>query len=210
MICRTLFPRGRFRARRDAFTLIELLTVIAIILVLAGLLLSIAGNANYKSAFARATAEIKAMETALESYKADNGTYPRDATTTDSLNSQMATPPDPSTYVNSCKYLYGCLSGYTGSTTNFNKRYMEFKPGQLYDGASAPTTNTYIIDPFGFCYGYSTINAAKVELAQDASTSGYNPTFDLWSTGGYATAGKKYPTGASTGSAAVALWAKNW
>ena len=79
MIRSSLFPRVRVQIRHDAFTLIELLTVIAIILVLAGLLLHIAGSANYKSSLARAQAEIQAISTALESYKADNGTYPRNS-----------------------------------------------------------------------------------------------------------------------------------
>ena len=198
------------------FTLIELLTVIAIILVLAGLLLNVAGNANYKSSFARAQAEVKAMETALEGYKADNGTYPR-STDTDSLNAQASTPPEPSTYQTAGKYLYKSLSGYVDGNT-FNKRYMEFKPGQLSTSTNAVTTDTYVTDPFGLAYGYSTANLKAQDTANNSnppgtvdSTMGYNPTFDLWSTGGYSsTGGKTYPTGANTGSAAAALWAKNW
>ena len=89
MTYRSLPPRDFVRARRAAFTLIELLTVIAIILVLAGLLLHIAGNANTKASLARAQAEIQAMSSALESYKTDNGTYPRN-TDTDTLNAQPA------------------------------------------------------------------------------------------------------------------------
>ncbi len=213
--------RQSVRARRAGFTLIELLTVIAIILVLAGLLLNVAGNANYKSSVARATAEIKAMETALESYKADNGTYPR-STDTDDLNAQPASgspPSDPSTYNAANLYLYQALIGYNTSTSTYGKRYMEFKPGQLSTGASASTspTTTYIIDPFGLNYGYSTANQKEQDRVNSTSppgtmdaTKGYNPTFDLWSTAGYSSSGKKYPTGATTGSAATALWAKNW
>ena len=202
-------------ARQGGFTLIELLTVIAIILVLAGLLLNVASNANYKSAVARATSEVKAMETACESYKADNGTYPRSADT-DTLNAQANTPPDPSTYQTACKYLYQCLSGYTGGAT-YNKAYMDFKPGQVSTSTAAVTSSTYIIDPFGISYGYSTANQKAQETANAQnpagtvdSTKGYNPTFDLWSTAGYGTGGKNYPTGANTGSAAAGLWAKNW
>ncbi len=209
---RTIFMRPGVTCR--GFTLIELLTVIAIILVLAGLLLDVAGNANYKSSFARAQAEVKAMETALEGYKADNGTYPR-SNDTDSLNAQANTPPDPNTYQTAGKYLYKSLSGYVDGIT-FNKRYMEFKPGQLSTSTNAVTTGTYVTDPFGLAYGYSTANQAAQDAASGTSNSpdsskGYNPTFDLWSTGGYSTTGgKTYPTGANTGSAAAALWAKNW
>jgi general secretion pathway protein G len=61
---------------RQAFTLIELLIVIAIIAVLASLVLAAAGSVQKKGARSRAEAEIKAVEAALESYKSDNGDYP--------------------------------------------------------------------------------------------------------------------------------------
>lgn len=214
---RSPLSRPPVRVHRAAgFTLIELLTVIAIILVLVGLLLNVAGNANYKSSVARASAEIKATETALESYKADSGAYPRN-TDTDSLNAQPnanSTPAAPTNYTTACKYLYQCLSGDTVGT----KRYMEFKPGQLSTSTASPTTDTYIIDPFGFAYGYSTANQKAQETANNSNppaavdnTKGYNPTFDLWSTAGYSSAGgKSYPNGVNTGAAATNLWAKNW
>src|SRR5437667_6449672 len=77
-----------------AFTLIELLVVIAIIIILAGLILSTAGYVQKKGARARAETEIAAMSAALESYKADNGIYPRNASTTDALSSTDAKPSD--------------------------------------------------------------------------------------------------------------------
>ena len=51
--------------------------VIIIILILAGLVLSISSYVQNKGARARAETEIAAMSAALESYKADNGIYPR-------------------------------------------------------------------------------------------------------------------------------------
>ena len=207
--------QGRAHARIGAFTLIELLTVIAIILVLAGLLLGIAGNANYKSSMSRAIAEVQAVSTALESYKADNGTYVRNAAT-DALNAQTNTNPSDPAYTAAGQYLYQTLSGYGSnpSGTFVTKQYFDFKPGQLSTGNATPTPSTYPIDPFGLAYGYSTANA----LAQDnananntavSASAGYNPTFDLWSTGGYGTGGKTYPNGAA-GTACAVLWAKNW
>ena len=62
-----------------------------IILILAGLILSISSYVQNKGARARAETEIAAMSAALESYKADNGIYPRDNTATrytDSLNAR--------------------------------------------------------------------------------------------------------------------------
>src|SRR6267142_1670741 len=65
------------RRHYNAFTLIELVVVVGIILILAGLVLSTAGYARKKGARARAETEIAAMSAACENYKADNGVYPR-------------------------------------------------------------------------------------------------------------------------------------
>jgi prepilin-type N-terminal cleavage/methylation domain-containing protein len=62
--------------RLGAFTLIELLTVMAVIAVLAGLILSISGYVTHKAAVARAQSEIGALSLACENYKTDNGAYP--------------------------------------------------------------------------------------------------------------------------------------
>src|SRR5207249_181878 len=70
-----------------AFTLIEILIVIGIILFLAGLLLAISGFVQEKGKRSRAEAEIAAMSAALESYKADNGIYPR-SSETDTLDAK--------------------------------------------------------------------------------------------------------------------------
>ncbi len=66
------------RAGRDgaAFTVVELLVVMSIILVLAGLILATSSYVHNKGARSRAEAEIAAMSAALENYKADNGIYP--------------------------------------------------------------------------------------------------------------------------------------
>src|SRR5215475_11267947 len=64
------------RRRYNGFTLIELVLVVGIIIVLAGLVLSTVGYARKKGALARAETEIAAMSAAIENYKADNGVYP--------------------------------------------------------------------------------------------------------------------------------------
>src|SRR5438067_4348431 len=68
--------RYRTRAVLRAFTIIELLVVITIIIILGSLILSTVGYVQKKGARSRAEAEIAAMSAALESYKADNGIYP--------------------------------------------------------------------------------------------------------------------------------------
>ena len=189
-----------------AFTLIEVLVVITIILVLAGLILATSSYVQTKGKRSRAEAEIAAISAALENYKADNGIYPRDAGSTDSL-APDADPGggDPTTFVNASKYLYVALSGDaddnpTTSTSSDTKNYFgaALKPNML--GPSPPAANTFIRDPFGFSYGYSTIKAAT-----PAGTNGYNPTFDLWTT-----CGETAKKGAETFSSYQSRWIKNW
>jgi prepilin-type N-terminal cleavage/methylation domain-containing protein len=62
--------------RTRAFTLVELLTVISVIVVLAAILLNVLGYANNRACRSRALAEIHLIAAACESYKADNGQYP--------------------------------------------------------------------------------------------------------------------------------------
>src|SRR5437763_3561193 len=93
-----------------AFTIVEILVVMTIILVLAGLILATSSYVHNKGARSRAEAEIAAMSAALENYKADNGVYPS-STPTNSLNARSdAVPTDPK-YLTASFYLYQQLSG---------------------------------------------------------------------------------------------------
>src|SRR5881397_2706091 len=87
-----------------AFTLIELIVVTTVIIILTGLVLSTVGYVQKKGARARAETEIAAMSAACESYKADNGIYPTDASTTEQLNS--TTSFNPTNYQSASLYLY--------------------------------------------------------------------------------------------------------
>jgi prepilin-type N-terminal cleavage/methylation domain-containing protein len=198
--------RKTFGAKASAgFTLVELLTVMVVIVVLAGLVVSGATYAQKKSAMERARAEIQAMSVALESYKIDNGDYPRtdskgDAVT-DALDAQKA--PKLDDYKAASLVLYTALSGDADlngqggdvdkTTGEKNKVYFEFNPNMLNPKpvSGSKTTNpvAFLSDPFGNPYGYSTANSVN-------SGAGYNPTFDLWSTAGDANSSKN--------------WVKNW
>src|SRR2546423_10959578 len=93
-----------FRAE-GAVTIIELLLVIIIILILAGLVLSISSYVQNKGKRARAETEIAAMSAALESYKADNGIYPRVVDgSTDTLDARTSF--NPSNYKDASLYLF--------------------------------------------------------------------------------------------------------
>ena len=200
--------------REAAFTIIELLVVIALIIVLAGLILSTIGYVQSKAARSRAETEIAAMSAALENYKSDNGIYPRDPTAntaTDKLDARMmndAAGANAPAYKLANLVLYRALSGdrdlnrkvdatdealnIDGSSlnpalTDLPKTYFGFKPNQLSPADQSQPVQ-YVRDPFGNPYGYST-------AYQHSSGTGYNPTFDLWST---------------AGSTTQTQWIKNW
>ena len=181
-----------------AFTIIELLVVIATIIVLAGLILSTVGYVQNKGARSRAEAEIAAISAALESYKADNGIYPRDTTnnTTDNLDARTAS--GPLNYESASLFLYEQLSGDTNAKLQpVGKTYFAFKPQMLSglkDANGNLTSVTFIRDPFGNSYGYST-------AYQKDPATGYNPTYDLWSTAGVIS---------SANPPNQAQWIKNW
>ncbi len=65
-------------AAQSAFTLIELLTVIAVMGILAGLLVGLAPAAMKRARESRVRSELQALEAAIESYKAKFGVYPPD------------------------------------------------------------------------------------------------------------------------------------
>jgi type II secretory pathway pseudopilin PulG len=192
----------RGERRYNAFTLIELILVVGIIMVLAGLVLTTVGYARKKGARARAETEIAAMSAACENYKADNGVYPRDNPTpgyTDALDARQNGDPTQSIYTNASLYLFTQLSGLNQNQTPITgaRSYFSFKPQML----SIDTNGNVIAikDPVGNSYGYSTIQAATAD-----TTKGYNPTFDLWSTSGLT------GTPGGTPDTITPQWIKNW
>lgn len=170
-------------ATRRAFTLIEILTVIAIIAILAALLLATAGFIQEKAGIARAQTEISALSSALEAYKIDIGTYP-DGDGSD----------------NSTKDLLDALVPIGGQPNSFNptgKTYMDLNPKMLRDYSSKKSIEDNrkaangLVDPFGNPYHYE---YDENDSNQDRSGKGM---FNLWSQG------KKNSTNQD-------LWIKNW
>ena len=64
------------QARRSGFTLIEVLTVIVIIALLAALILGLAATAQKKAARSKAEAEITQLENAVTDYQSKYGRVP--------------------------------------------------------------------------------------------------------------------------------------
>ena len=227
----------------SAFTLVEMLVVMAVIAILTGLILSLNAVVQGNSARSRAYAEIKSMSAMCEQYKADNGGYPQGSpstvttptgpTATDTLDpnplcTSGANPstfstfdPYPLDYTNQSLFLWQQLSGQLTSTnaaaapsgTNYGGDF--FTPTRLSETTNGQiVTVAYIMDPFGNPYGYSTAGLYSDQqyrasvLATGTGTrmtAGYNPTFDLWSTGGATTA----PVNSSN-QITTTPWVKNW
>ena len=64
------------RVNRAGFTLVEVLTVIAIIALLAALILGLAGNAQKKAARTKAEAEVTQLESFVTDYQTKYGQVP--------------------------------------------------------------------------------------------------------------------------------------
>jgi prepilin-type N-terminal cleavage/methylation domain-containing protein len=207
---------SRIKTKKRAsasFTLIELLTVIAIISILATLVLAAASGLEAAAARKRATSEISGLSIALENYKTDNGVYPPAyaPNSPPGSDSVLLGPPsanyidfDPSiaggAYQNASETLYTALSGgqtmFTSTVAPTGKAYFAFTKKQV----GSPTFNTYVQDPWGYAYGYSTGDAKTPQQQYPFRGSGF---FDLWSTGGATTAGTSTTTGTNT-------WIVNW
>ncbi len=225
----------------SAFTLIEMLTVMVVIAVLASLVVSVHAFAQRKAATSRAEGEIRTMVAACESYKGDFGNYPRDLGSdgkgkdswTDDLDPRTDGNPNGDKYLKACLFLYKAISGDAkpgvDATTPAlrddkpdgkpeTKGYFEFAPNQLNKNLSSGEIR-FIQDPFGNAYGYSTAGAKteedyreKLQSSKDGKTptrdnlKGYNPTFDLWSTGGVVNKSSK-PADLDSDRK---RWVKNW
>jgi len=171
-----------------AFTLIELLAVITIILLLAGLVVGGLGFAQDKQNRDKAKVQIALLEKAIEDYKFDNGKYPGDANSPIdgniseqlyevlfyegydyNLKSSGGSPPDPwektinGVTVSKSKKIY--LADLDPRSTK--QGWVEAAP----DTSAAPKENLKITDPWGNTYRYR------------IGTNAQNPDFDLWSIG---------------------------
>jgi prepilin-type N-terminal cleavage/methylation domain-containing protein len=199
--------RGRHSSfsLRGGFTLIELIVVITVIVILAGLVLSTVGYVQKKAARSRAETEIAAIAAACESYKADNGVYPSNLDT-NALNARTDLDPSAVGYSNASLFLYEKLMGVTTgnrSEVPSTRTYMTFKPSQLAP-ADQNQPVQFIRDPFGNSYGYSTAGNPQSN-PNPIGSPGYNPTFDLWSTAGVPPSPTPAPPATQQG-----LWIKNW
>jgi len=171
------------RIGQAAFTLIELMVVITIIIILAGLVVGGMEYANQRSASEKAKTQIALLSKGIEEYKLDMGAYP-------GTDDNTAIAGDVS------EQLYETLfyEGYDYDKQSYPavwektvngvkipkaiKIYLsELNPLSTKQGwvttttAATPAASLKILDPWGNNYRYR------------KGTNAQNPDFDLWSMG---------------------------
>jgi len=154
---------------QSAFTLVELLAVITIIGILAGLTLGAAGAVRRHGATSTAKAEVAALQAACDRYYADNSTYP-----IGTASPTTVTAPAGATVL--FTNLIGSANLSTAPTT---KRYFEPKPAMVYTNG----TPNYFVDPWGYAYGYNSDGTSAPLIwstAGQTTAAGTNKWITSW------------------------------
>ena len=153
---------SRFQSPRG-FTLVEILIVMTIILILAGLVIVSFSFVKTKQKNNQAEIQIKLLEKAIEDYRLDNSDYPGDA------DAGGSTGTGESNMLFRALYYDGFVAGNDGSASIYLSELDPDNDNQKWiDGTGASAT---ITDPWGEEYRYRRGSSAS------------NPDFDLWSTG---------------------------
>lgn len=169
--------RTNLHPRKAGFTLIELMAVVTIIIILAGLVVGGIGYVSERQAKEKARVQIALLSKAIEEYKLDNGRYPPTGNSTTGLQS--------ATLFN---YLYWDSDNDTKGVgaDDDQKIYLpELDPGTTQSPnkqgwtSGTAAAGIKIMDPWGFEYRYRSAFAANGTANADTQ----NPDFDLWSSG---------------------------
>lgn len=162
-----------------AFSLVEMMAVVTIIVILASLVVGGMSFVGERQAKERARVQIALISKALEEYKLDFGTYP--------ATGNAAKGEDNSKTLFKALYWDSDNDGQTVGVGTAEgdpdqKIYLpELDPATTKQGwtSGKPSLTTKILDPWGKEYRYRTATDASGK----ANSSTQNPDFDLWSAG---------------------------
>ena len=142
---------GGARRGRAGFTMIELLTVITDIMILAALVLGAAAYAGRKADDSRCQAYLQRIKNALEEYKMDYGKYPQQGLGAVPYAALFGTPVNPAAFPTGGRP-NGDHRPYISETNNVNSSLQFMDPWGNYIRYQAPGThnkNTYDLWSFG-------------------------------------------------------------
>ncbi len=174
------------RKGSSGFTLIELMAVITIIVILAGLVVGSLGYVSEKQASAKAKVQIALLSKGLEEYKLDNGTYPP--------TGNLSTPATvSSTTAGNSEVLFKALywdsdNDGVGPPADLDQKIYipDLDPATSKQGWTTGTASATvkILDPWGNSYLYRTAKGVPPPTgAVPVNSNCQNPDFDLWSAG---------------------------
>lgn len=169
------------RRGKPAFTLIELMAVITIIVILAGMVVAGLGFVQEKQARSKAQVQIALLSKALEEYKLDMGTYP--PTTNLSVTGAVSGVNGNSDILFKALYFDSNNDGNGPPADKDQRIYLpELDPATSKQGWTTGIAGnlTKITDPWGNQYMYRT---AQPATGTTPNSNTMNPDFDLWSAG---------------------------
>jgi general secretion pathway protein G len=173
------------RQGRSGFTLIELMAVITIIVILAGLVVGGMSFVSERQAKEKAKVQIALISKALEEYKLDFGAYP--PTTNRSGTFTTAAGTTTSSILFDYLYLDSDRDGAFPPNDTDQKIYIpEMDPATSKQGWTTGNAlkTTLVTDPWGNQYCYRTaVGAPVANGAAPSNGATMNPDFDLWSMG---------------------------
>lgn len=188
-----LFPvPARFAPSAAAFTLLEIVTTLSIIVILTSIVVGIAGHAQRKGATTRAANEMAMLSSALENYKSETGGYPQSSTGTDVLSPKTHFNPTAPEYAAASLFLYQELTGDksgpggtgpsdgvpdTDPAGNPAPIYLKQYDPRILMAERDPATRRIVQvkglqDPWGYSYGYSTAGMAAEQKFQQQLKTG--------------------------------------
>jgi general secretion pathway protein G len=163
---------------RSGFSLIELVAAVAILLVLAGVVVPAITGKVEKARQARATADMKQLSDAFNTYRADTGTWPSDSTFSNAVTTSTSL------------LSYTCLFAAPSGVSNWNGPYMTngYANGSTMQIAySASSTTGGVLDPWGqpytvyyFAVGYNSSQGAIVIVSKGGDNTLDSTTTQIW------------------------------